>query len=161
MTMKTRRHYYTLWKNKGLRIDMGKVAIVGVGYSGAIIVERLKHLTPALKIDIYDTIGSAGSGVAYQEDALSNLVNRPANLMYLREHGDFNQWLHECRVTQASAYQPRPVFGKFIEEALKSSLRTYASIQYYREQVIGVAAERRFYSLKTANGERSGYSAVV
>jgi uncharacterized NAD(P)/FAD-binding protein YdhS len=145
----------------GLRIDMGKVAVVGMGYSGAIIVERLKHLTPALKIDVYDTTGSTGSGQAYQQDILSNLVNRPANLMYLREHGDFKQWLHECCVTQANAYQPRPVFGKFIEESLKSSLHKHTSIQYYREHVTGMAAERGRYSLKTATGERAGYNAVV
>ena len=60
---------------------MGKVAVVGMGYSGAILVERLKHLTPALKVDVYDTTGSTGSGQAYQQDNLSNLVNRPASLL--------------------------------------------------------------------------------
>ncbi len=140
---------------------MGKVAVVGMGYSGAILVERLKHLTPALKVDVYDTTGSTGSGQAYQQDSLSNLVNRPASLMYLRELGDFKHWLRECPVTQAKSYQPRPVFGRFIEETLKSSLRAHSAIQYHRERVMGMTAEQGRYSLKTASGERAGYSAVI
>jgi uncharacterized NAD(P)/FAD-binding protein YdhS len=144
-----------------LRIDMHKVSVVGMGYSGAILVERLKHLTPALKVDVYDPTGSTGSGRAYQQDNLNNLVNRPASLMYLREHGDFKHWLRESPVTHAKSYQPRPVFGRFIEETLKSSLRAHSAIQYHRERVIGITTEQGCYSLETASGECVGYSAVV
>ncbi|NBA95039.1 FAD/NAD(P)-binding protein [Pseudomonas sp. R5(2019)] len=140
---------------------MGKVAVIGMGYSGAIIVERLKHLTPALKIDIYDTTGSFGAGLAYQQDDLSNLVNRPTNLMYLRNRGDFEQWLKIYREKQANAYQPRSVFGKFIEETLKSSLHKHSSIQCYHERVNEMTMQRGRYSLRTVTGERAGYDAVV
>lgn len=140
---------------------MRKVAVVGMGYSGAILVERLKYLTPALKVDVYDPTGSTGSGSAYQQDSLSNLVNRPANLMYLREHGDFKHWLRECPVTHAKSYQPRPVFGRFVEETLKSSLRAHSALQYHRERVIGITMEHGGYQLKTSSGKSVGYSAVV
>lgn len=140
---------------------MGKVAVVGLGYSGAIILERLKRLTPALSIDVFDTAGSSGSGLAYQQDILSNLVNRPANLMYLREHGDFKQWLQTRGMATSNGYQPRPVFGKFIEESVQSSLREHTSIQSYREHITGMTSSRGRYDLSTASGERPGYKAVV
>jgi uncharacterized NAD(P)/FAD-binding protein YdhS len=140
---------------------MHKVAVVGMGYSGAILVERLKNLTPALKVDVYDPTGSTGSGQAYQRDNLSNLVNRPAGLMYLREYGDFKQWLSESLVASPKSYQPRPVFGSFIEETLKSSLRAYSAIQYRRERVIGISTEQGGYSLITTSGKCIGYNAVV
>lgn len=140
---------------------MHKVAVVGMGYSGAILVERLKNLTPALKVDVYDPTGSTGSGQAYQRDNLSNLVNRPAGLMYLREYGDFKQWLSESPVASPKSYQPRPVFGSFIEETLKLSLRAYSAIQYRRERVIGISTEQGGYSLITTSGKCIGYNAVV
>ncbi|UVM56602.1 FAD/NAD(P)-binding protein [Pseudomonas sp. B21-012] len=140
---------------------MGKVAVVGLGYSGAIILERLKHLTPALSIDVFDTAGSSGSGLAYQQDILSNLVNRPANLMYLREHGDFKQWLQTRGMATCNGYQPRPVFGKFIEESVQASLREHTSISFYREHITGMTSSRGRYDLHSASGERPGYKAVV
>ena len=140
---------------------MHKVAVIGMGYSGAILVERLKSLTPALQVDVYDHAGSTGSGQTYQRDNLSNLVNRPASLMYLREYGDFKEWLRQSPVPSIKTYQPRPVFGNFIEETLKSSLRSHSAIQYHRESVIGITNEQGGYTLKTASGKCIAYNAVV
>lgn len=140
---------------------MKRIAVIGFGYSGAIILERLKHLTPEVCIDIYDASGSAGSGQAYQQGNINNLVNRPTNLMYLTEHGDFKKWLGASGDVQADAYQPRPVFGRFIEDTLKSSLLKNRAISYYCERAIELAWVNGSYRLKTFSAERADYDAVV
>ncbi|MCQ3001820.1 FAD/NAD(P)-binding protein [Pseudomonas syringae] len=140
---------------------MVKVAVVGLGYSGAIVVERLKHLASDISIDIYESSTSAGAGQAYQKDLFRNLVNRPAGLMYLRERGDFQRWLDEYGVRKLGDYQPRSLFGSFVEEALTLSLQEYPVINSYRESVVDVVGYHEKYSLVTCVGRRHGYDAVV
>lgn len=143
------------------RCDMKKVAIVGLGYSGAVVIERLKQLAPAMEIDVYDAAGSIGAGLAYQADTLGNLVNRPASLMYLRERGDFRKWLQRTAEAGADSYQPRPLFGKFIEESLRSSMREHLAIRYQRANVLDVTVEDGRYVLRTSIGTVPGYDALV
>ncbi|OUM71076.1 hypothetical protein AUC60_25140 [Pseudomonas caspiana] len=141
--------------------EMVKVAVVGMGYSGAIVVERLKHLASDISIDIYESSSSTGAGQAYQKDLFRNLVNRPAGLMYLRERGDFQRWLDEYGVRKFGDYQPRSLFGSFVEEVLTLSLQEYSVINSYRESVVDIMETHGKYSLVTCGGRRHGYDAVV
>ncbi|MBB0048049.1 hypothetical protein D7209_25430 [Burkholderia cepacia] len=143
------------------RSGMKKVAIVGLGYSGAVVLERLKQLVPAMEIDVYDAAGSVGAGLAYQSDTPGNLVNRPASLMYLRERGDFRQWLQGDDGAGDDSYQPRPVFGRFIEESLRSSMYAHPAIRYHRADVLDVTSSDGRYTLRTTIGMQQGYDALV
>ena len=140
---------------------MFKVAVIGMGYSGAIVIDRLRQSSTAVLIDVYDGSASAGAGQAYQRDIFRNLVNRPAELMYLRERGDFQRWLDEYGVRKPGSYQPRPLFGSFVEETLRLSTQEHPAINIYNEQVIGLVAQGGGYSVQTDISVRQGYAAVV
>jgi uncharacterized NAD(P)/FAD-binding protein YdhS len=140
---------------------MVKVAIVGMGYSGAVVVERLKYFASEISIDIFEVSHSTGSGQAYQRDLFKNLVNRPADLMYLHKQGDFQRWLDEYGVRKYGDYQPRALFGNFIEETLTLSLQKSSAIDSFRDRVVDVIKYHGKYALVTSSGLRKGYDAVV
>lgn len=140
---------------------MLKVAVIGMGYSGAVVVERLRLSAPDILIDVYDGSISAGAGQAYQRDIFRNLVNRPAELMYLRERGDFQRWLDEYGVRKPGSYQPRSLFGNFIEETLRISIEEHQEINIYNEHVVGLVEHAGEYSVQTNTCLRRGYSVVV
>ncbi|MGF9565125.1 FAD/NAD(P)-binding protein [Neorhizobium sp. BT27B] len=113
-----------------------KIAIIGCGYGGAVVLNRLLDRYGACAtIDVYDEKGSVGRGYAYQADDGSNLLNRPASLMYFSEKGDFRRWLG----SNSDEYVARGLFGDFVNYSLTAAVaRSCRAPRFLKERVISV-----------------------
>lgn len=113
-----------------------KIAIIGCGYGGAVVLKRLlDSYGSCLTIDVYDQNGSAGRGYAYQVDDGSNLLNRPASLMYFSEKGDFKRWL----ASNSDEYVARGLFGEFVHSSLTAVIeRSGRAPRFLKERVVSV-----------------------
>ncbi|MEK0165789.1 FAD/NAD(P)-binding protein [Phaeobacter sp. A36a-5a] len=124
-----------------------KIAVLGAGYAGVSVLENLVATLPdlsALSVDVFDKSRSFGPGVAYQEDAETNLLNRPLKLMYLARRNDFRDWLRQTGATEAAAdedgFLQRALFGRFLQsqfDALSGRVRTAGG----RIRMIGAEVE--------------------
>ncbi|TQS73920.1 hypothetical protein ERN12_09500 [Rhodobacteraceae bacterium] len=135
------------------------IAIVGFGYAGAVLADRLLRQHPAgVSINIFDKCRSMGEGRAYQGDLHTNLLNRPAELMYLREPQDF---LHAAGVPLGS-FAPRPVFGDFLRAEMKKMLAEHRTVaRYTPSEVISIRPDGLSHILKTADGNECKADIVV
>lgn len=98
-----------------------KIAVIGAGYAGVTVTGKLvKHgAQEPLAIDLYDREAVFGTGVAYQQDKKTNLLNRPIKNMYIENHGDFQAWLNSVNTEESTNngddFLPRDVFGQFLQ----------------------------------------------
>lgn len=140
---------------------MEKIAIIGCGYSGTVVLHRLKKLDPDRPVDIFDPAGANGHGLAYQPDISSNLINRPANLMWLDEPGDFARWLRENSFNKKD-YQPRASFGQFLKSQLEKLIINSVNIQVFAQPVLAIAdAQPEGYWIATPEGKHGTYTAII
>src|SRR5262245_10043801 len=111
-----------LFKKKGY-----DVAIVGAGFSGAMIATHLASLSPQLRVVLIDKAGTFGLGVAYGTDDPQHLLNVPASKMsaFSDEPDHFLKWLEthptellDRRITAVSpdAFLPRQVYGQYVRQ---------------------------------------------
>ncbi|MEO9244934.1 FAD/NAD(P)-binding protein [Pseudomonas inefficax] len=140
---------------------MEKVAIIGCGYSGSIVLHRLKNRNPNISIDLFDPAGMSGHGLAYQPDISSNLINRPSSLMWLNEPGDFSRWLCENH-TEGNTNPPRALFGEFIKLTLERFVAQSTNIQFHAETVTNInKLSPKHYLVTTSKKIHGPYRAVV
>lgn len=111
---------------------MQRIAVIGSGLSSLSFVNSLiKHLPlqrEALEIIIFDERKSFGKGMAYGEDAETNILNTKASYLTYdsTKRGDFYDWLNENKHLLQKEYRldlskinqnsflPRSLFGKYI-----------------------------------------------
>ncbi|ATG41868.1 FAD/NAD(P)-binding protein [Phaeobacter piscinae] len=150
-----------------------KIAVLGAGYAGVSVLENLVATLPdlsVLSLDVFDKSRSFGPGVAYQEDAETNLLNRPLKLMYLSRRNDFRDWLVQTGAREAAAdedgFLQRAMFGRFLQsrfDELCGMVRGAGGrIRIIGTEVEAIAPSRRpdaLYQLSW-NGSGSDYDMV-
>jgi uncharacterized NAD(P)/FAD-binding protein YdhS len=104
------------------------VAIVGAGFSGALLAVHLTRQTVGrLDISLIDRVGSHGRGLAYSADNPHHLLNvRVENMSALPEHPNhFRDWLERRtgRTPDALAFVSRGLYGAYIEEILATAVK--------------------------------------
>ena len=140
---------------------MQKVAIIGCGYSGTVVLHRLKNRNPHVPVDVFDSAGVTGYGLAYQPDISSNLINRPAKLMWFDEPGDFSRWLRD-KPSRKRAYQPRALFGQFINSKLERLIADSTNLKIHTQPVLAInEVKPKRYLITTSEGVHGPYTAVI
>ncbi|CAK1959973.1 FAD-dependent urate hydroxylase HpyO FAD/NAD(P)-binding domain-containing protein [Vibrio crassostreae] len=113
-----------------------KLAIIGSGYTGTSLFSMLETIFTSnhscIDIDMYDRANEAGTGLAYQKDISSNILNRPAKAMYMNNKNDFLRWAmssypNSLEITPESFLQ-RSLFGNFLKEKLLENIERYRAL---------------------------------
>ena len=121
------------------------IALIG---SGSTALSFLHHYLQQLEAGValprtmylFEKRATFGSGAAYEADRASNLLNTKTEFItpFIDQPSDFWRWLqtepalwrHQFpRYTpEADGYAPRPLFGMYLEDRLKSLVKRAASI---------------------------------
>ena len=109
------------------------VAIVGGGFSGAVMALKLALACPADRVILIEKNRRAGVGLAYGACAPFHLLNVPASRMELGLEPGFRAWLAasgedlsdavaEAGGALSDAFVPRALFGRYVEERFAAAL---------------------------------------
>jgi uncharacterized NAD(P)/FAD-binding protein YdhS len=118
------------------------IAIVGGGFSGALVAVHLARMTgsQALRIVLFEKRERFARGLAYGTRCDLHLLNVPAGLMSALpdEPSHFLDWLRARDPSaQPGTFAPRRLYGDYLEELLASSARaSTAQIDLVRDEVI-------------------------
>ena len=137
-----------------------RVAIIGGGFSGAMLAARLAEAGVASTI--IDRTGQFGLGVAYATPFDGHLLNVRANRMTAVEGrpDDFVQWLatnHPDRADPES-FAPRRLYGLYVQDRLAAVEAAHPGLI---ERVTGEAATVEGGAVRLADGRTIAADAVV
>lgn len=106
------------------------VAVIGGGFSGAIIAVQLSRILPEGRpIVIFERSEQIGSGLAYATDNEEHLLNvRAANMSAFPDQPDhFEAWLagrsQDCHTTEAGLFSSRRLYGRYVTETFQQAGR--------------------------------------
>lgn len=137
-----------------------QVAIVGGGYSGAMLAARLAERGVASAL--IDRTGNFGLGVAYSTGFDGHLLNvRSCSMSALVEDpGHFVRWLAEThpRWADPDGFAPRRLFGLYVQDRL---VRVEAAHPGLIRRVTGEVAAIEADGVRLASGETVLAAAVV
>jgi uncharacterized NAD(P)/FAD-binding protein YdhS len=144
------------------------VAIVGAGFSGALLAVHLtRQAVGRLDISLIDRAGSRGRGLAYSADNPNHLLNvRIENMSALPEQPNhFRDWLERRtgRAPDALAFVSRGLYGAYVEEVLSTAAASASG----RISINSVAADcvdirrKGGWSLRLADGGEITADAVA
>ena len=109
------------------------VAVVGGGFSGALLALKLARLRPGDRVHLIEREARAGVGLAYGACAPFHLLNVPVSRMEVGLQPGFGAWLAasgedlspalaESGGALADAFVPRALFGRYMEAQVAAAL---------------------------------------
>lgn len=112
--------------NLNLGISPQTVAIIGSGFSGALVAANLlRNATIPLTIKTIERNSKFGRGVAYGTKIESHLLNVPAGKMsaFPQEPNHFLNWLSENGYVEftPSSFVPRRIYGDYVATVLQEA----------------------------------------
>jgi uncharacterized NAD(P)/FAD-binding protein YdhS len=147
------------------------VAIVGGGFSGCMVAAHLlQQAQQPLRIVLIDREDAPGRGVAYRDQPECHLLNVRAEAMSaLPDRPDhFLDWLNSayspCHPVGTTEYLPRRIYGAYIEsllDAARRGARSGVSLEFRRDEVLGLQAEDSGARLRLRGGGRLRAERVV
>lgn len=136
------------------------VAIVGGGFSGAMLAARLAEAGVASTI--IDRTGDFGLGVAYSTPFDGHLLNVRSNRMTAIEGrpDDFVQWLsaHHPDHADPEGFAPRRLYGLYVQDRLAAVETAHPGLI---ERITGEATAVEGTSVRLADGRTIAADAVV
>lgn len=137
-----------------LRCD---VAIVGGGFSGAILAANLlRECDDGLALAIINKTHSLGKGIAYSTECATHLLNVRASDMsgWSHDRGHFVEWLKENASANVSPdqFMPRRLFGKYVESLLKQSVAERPNVRFLNVEDEVIHAELAEDGVKLRTG---------
>ncbi|MDN6195236.1 MAG: FAD/NAD(P)-binding protein [Atopostipes suicloacalis] len=142
-----------------------KIAIVGLGVSGAALLRSLEvtgKLDENVKVDIFDPKDEPAVGLAYGKDSKHLLLNAFPTAMSLNPENkyEFSEWLkiHYPKYDAKVDLVPRQVFGEYAKECLAPLLEK-ENVRHYQKEIIDVVLEEdssKSYILKDLKNQRYG-----
>jgi uncharacterized NAD(P)/FAD-binding protein YdhS len=150
----------------GLRTGKGRdlsrakldVAIVGGGFSGALLAVGLLRCAPDPSLAVVDKGPLPGRGLAYGTQNPRLLLNVPAgNMSALAEDPDhFLRWAQANygEPVQASTFLPRPFYGRYLGSVLEKALGdgTPRKLRWIQGEVSSVTHERSSLEVRLTDG---------
>jgi uncharacterized NAD(P)/FAD-binding protein YdhS len=137
-----------------------KVAIIGGGFSGAMLAARLAEAGVASAL--IDRTGEFGPGVAYSTQFDRHLLNVRSNRMGAVEGrpDDFVRWLetHHPRHADGEGFAPRRLYGLYVQDRLSSAEAAHPGLI---ERIAGEAAAVEGSTVRLSDGRRVEAGAVV
>lgn len=150
---------------------MKHVAIIGFGAAGLSCFKALiKHATQCnlpLLIDIYQPREGFANGLSYQKDADYICLNHHHDFICIdvdKPYG-FTQWLQEKHpdyLNRYQGYQPRWIFGKFLEAEFQSLFEKMTlKPRIFNEVVTSIWREQNKYRVACASNVSQSYDDVI
>jgi uncharacterized NAD(P)/FAD-binding protein YdhS len=146
---------------------LGTVAIVGCGFSGAMVAVHLDRLGPrSPRVLIFERGNRLARGTAYGTTRPEHLLNVPARLMSALpdEPDHFLDWLRQRNpAIEPGAFVARRLYGDYLEELLKSTMsRKGSRLVPIQAEIVDLMEEATgSFTLVTSEGTRFGADAVV
>lgn len=140
------------------------VAIIGGGFSGAMVAVHLARLAPALRVRLNDGDAGRGRGVAYGTESMRHLLNVPAGKMSALpdEPAHFCDWLRKRgEAADPAAFMPRKIYGAYVREMLEQALSASSGLEVAPSRVVDVESRPGSFRLEAENGERFTATCVV
>ncbi len=136
------------------------VAIVGGGYSGAMLAVRLAEA--GLRAALVNRTADFGLGVAYSTPCDRHLLNVRSGRMSARadDPNHFVRWLERTHPALADpeGFAPRRIFGLYVQETLKAAVAAHPGAI---EAFVGEAVAVEDGGVRLADGRRIAADAVV
>jgi len=130
--------------NISMRKKIIEVAIVGGGFSGAMVAYHLlRNQKVSFKINLIEPCGDLGKGVAYSTTQPEHLLNVPAGKMSaLPDKPDhFLAWLHTRGLNvDPGQFVSRSLFGDYINSLLQVARASSLSSQFVHHRTKAVGA---------------------
>jgi len=98
-----------------------RVAIIGGGFSGAVVAANLLSRPRAPDVVLIGQERRFGPGLAYGAKDPAHLLNvRASNMSALADQSDhFVRWLHRKGHRDSTRFMPRKLYGEYVEQTLK------------------------------------------
>lgn len=152
-----------------------RVAIIGGGLSGAVLLLRLLRQGAASEIVVYEPEAEIGPGLAYGVAApwhLLNVVASRASLFeedadhwwqWARDHGPALGWPEMAQAAAADAYLPRRLYGHYIVAQLEQARPQAAGITvlHHRSPVAAIKRHAAGFAVTDREGCSADYDCVV
>lgn len=126
------------------------IAIIGTGASGiSVLRELIKHVTTEQTLTVYSSEDLLGTGLPYQKDDTSLLLNQTAETMSWNPDNphEFVDWLKENKGIEnpVGAFFPRVWYGEYLQKML-AGLLGHPQVRLIKQEVmdVDVTADRRF-----------------
>ncbi len=143
-----------------MSVSVERVAIVGGGFSGAMLAARLAERGVASTV--IDRTGQFGLGVAYSTPFDGHLLNVRANRMSAVDGrpDDFVDWLaaNHPGLADPEGFAPRRLYGLYVQDRLAAADGACPGLI---ERIAGEAAAVEGSSVRLADGRRVEADAVV
>ena len=141
------------------------VAIVGAGFSGAMVAVHLARTEKNLRILIVDKEGAFGRGVAYGIGPVPHLLNVPAGKMsaFRDEPDDFINWVRsrggkiegvDASQISADAFLPRQLYGEYILDIFTKTRAASNAIEMRQTEIVDVEDTGEVLTLHDAHGQK-------
>lgn len=141
------------------------VAIIGAGFSGAMVAVHLARKSKNLRILIVDREGAFGRGVAYSVGPVPHLLNVPAGKMsaFPDEPDHFLNWLRsrggqirgvDASQIAADVFLPREIYGEYILEIFEKARASSNAIEIRQSEILDVEDQGEMLLLHDSNGQK-------
>lgn len=143
------------------------VAIIGGGFSGAILAsELLRGGNPAITVTLIEREGCPGRGVAYSTHVAGHLLNVRAQNMSARGNDPlhFLRWAreHYSDTAQPNDYLPRRVYGKYVESTLCDAIEENPGrFEWKRDEALSIMPANSGATILLRSGCRIHSDSVV
>jgi uncharacterized NAD(P)/FAD-binding protein YdhS len=148
--------------------DRAHVAIVGGGFSGAMIVlHLLKDASVPLKITVFEPRQTAGLGMAYSTPSDGHLLNVPASHMsaLVEDAGHFQRYATTRNAeTKDNTFVPRKIFGEYVSTMLKDAIKEapeHTEVSHHHDTIADVRRSGERFDLELTGGEHIEADYVV
>ncbi len=148
------------------------VAIIGAGFSGAMVAVHLARNAKNLRLLVVDKGGAFGRGVAYSEGPVQHLLNVPAAKMsaFPDEPHDFLNWARarggeiegvETSQISTDAFLPRQVYGEYVSDIFEKARVASNTIEIRQTEIIDVEDLGEALVLQDATGRKCTVAKLV
>jgi uncharacterized NAD(P)/FAD-binding protein YdhS len=154
-----------------------KIAIVGGGFSGTLVLAHLVATGSACDIELFEARADCGPGIAYGTCEAPHLLNVQAGRMGAFDADDFVRWLQSDqgfhasaqagskRLLEAADYAPRTLYARYLKDilarALDEAARRDIRVRVVRAAVTDMVLRKDNMMVVVAEGRRSEADFVV
>ena len=125
------------------------VAIIGAGFSGAMLAVHLAKIRPQWRTLVIDKSGSFGPGVAYGTEDLHHLLNLPAGKIsaFAEQPDHFLEWLKsqeadlklpESQPLSPTSFLPRRVYGQYVRDIFNTTRNETPGLEIKEVDIVDI-----------------------
>jgi uncharacterized NAD(P)/FAD-binding protein YdhS len=153
--------------NGNLPVAPLNVAIIGGGFSGAIVAVNLLRADSSANVAIIEKGPRLARGIAYNTPYERHLLNIPAGNMsaLCDEPNHFLQWVRTYHDSAAGkgSFLPRAIYGQYLESLLDDSAARNGGgrFQSFQDEAVALAHDGNFFTIQLKSGKEVLAETVV